>query len=128
MPYALLRSGGLSTGNMLDWGVRVDGVMGGRSDGSVSVVGSSVFFRGNINTNGGGFAYMTTQGIGSADISQYQGISVELGSLDAATVGNAPVGFEVELEGATGCCGLSAAFAVPITASAGELGPKSNQP
>ena len=76
MPYALLRSGGLSTGNMLDWGVRVDGVMGGRSDGSVSVVGSSVLFQGNINTNGGGFAYMTTQGIGSADISQYQGISV----------------------------------------------------
>ena len=128
MPYALLRSGGLSTGNMLDWGVTVDGVMGGRSDGSVSVVGSSVFFRGNINTNGGGFAYMTTRGIGSVDISQYQGISLELGSLDAATVGNAPVGFEVELEGTTGCCGLSAAFAVPITASAGDLGPKSNQP
>jgi hypothetical protein len=127
MPYALLRSGGLSTGNMLDWGVRVDGVMGGQSDGSVSVAGSSVFFQGSINTNGGGFAYMTTQGIGSADISQYQGISLELGSLDAATVGNAPVGFEVELEGTTGCCGLSAAFAVPTTASAGELEPNFNQ-
>ena len=119
MPFALLRSGGLNTGNMLNWGVTVDGVMGGRSSGTASVVGSTVLFQGNINTNGGGFAYMT-RGINSADISQYQGLSLELGSLDAATVGNSPIGFEVELEGSNNCCGLSAAFAVPATASAGE--------
>ena len=39
MPFALLRSGGLNTGNMLNWGVTVDGVMGGRSSGTASVVG-----------------------------------------------------------------------------------------
>eukprot|EP00964_Phaeocystis_antarctica_P022439 scaffold12455_cov62-Phaeocystis_antarctica.AAC.6 len=37
MPFALLRSGGLNTGNMLNWGVTVDGVMGGRSSGTASV-------------------------------------------------------------------------------------------
>ena len=119
MPFSLLRSGGLSTGNMLNWGVTVDGVMGGLSEGTASVAGSTVRFQGNINTNGGGFAYMTGV-VNSADISQYQGISLELGSLDAATVGNSPIGFEVELEGSPGCCGLSAAFAVPATTSAGE--------
>ena len=98
MPFSLLRSGGLSTGNMLNWGVTVDGVMGGLSEGIASVAGSTVRFQGNINTNGGGFAYMTGV-VNSADISQYQGISLELGSLDAATVGNSPIGFEVELEG-----------------------------
>ena len=119
MAFALLRSGGLSTGDMLNWGVIVDGVMGGRSEGTTRVEGSTVLFQGNINTNGGGFAYMT-RSINSADISQYQGISLELGSLDATTVGNSPIGFEVELEGSNGCCGLSAAFAVPATAGAGE--------
>ena len=119
MAFALLRSGGLSTGDMLNWGVTVDGVMGGRSEGTTRVEGSTVLFQGNINTNGGGFAYMT-RSINSADISQYQGISLELGSLDATTVGNSPIGFEVELEGSNGCCGLSAAFAVPATAGAGE--------
>ena len=119
MAFALLRSGGLSTGDMLNWGVTVDGVMGGRSEGTARVEGSTVLFQGNINTNGGGFAYMT-RSINSADISQYQGISLELGSLDATTVGNSPIGFEVELEGSNGCCGLSAAFAVPATAGAGE--------
>ena len=107
---------------MLNWGVTVDGVMGGRSTGAASVVGSSVIFQGNVNTNGGGFVYMSRVSSSSSDLSQYQGISLELGSLDAATVGNAPLGFEVELQGAANyCCGLSAAFAVPATANAGQL-------
>ena len=122
MPYELLRSGGLSSGNMLNWGVTVDGVMGGRSVGTTSVAGSSVRFQGLVNTNGGGFAYMSQTNYGSlnANLSQYQGISLELGSLDAATVGNAPLGFELELQGSSNCCGLSAAFAVPATALDGE--------
>ena len=119
MPFALLRAGGLSTGNMLNWGVTVDGVMGGRSEGTASVAGSSVVFQGNVNTNGGGFVYMS-RAISSADISQFKGISLEFGSLDAATSGNAPIGFEVELQGDRNCCGLSAAFAAPVTAGAGE--------
>ena len=118
MPYDLLRSGGSSTGSMVNWGVTVDGVMGGQSSGTVSTAGSTLSFQGTVNTNGGGFVYMSRS---VSDLSQYAGLSLELGSLDAATVGDAPLGFEVELQGASYCCGLSADFAVPATASAGEL-------
>ena len=90
MPYDLLRSGGQSTGSMQNWGVTVDGVMGGLSSGTASILDSSkVSFQGNVNTNGGGFVYMTRSSSG-IDISQYAGISLTLGSLDAAVVGNAP--------------------------------------
>ena len=47
------------------------------------------------------------------------GIRIGLSSL-ALSSSSAPLAFEVALTGGSGCCGLSANFAVPATESAGE--------
>ena len=98
MPYDLLSSA---------WRVTVDGVMGGQSRGSVTALGGSagVRFEGYLDTDGGGFVYISRSGMSGLDLEDRAGFFFELGSLDAAVVGNAPLSFQVELEGGGGCCG-----------------------
>ena len=98
-------------------GVTVDGVMGGRSDadGSVSGDDGTISFSGTVNTNGGGFAYMTLIG-DSMDLSSEAGILLEFNTMDFETYGAAPIAFAIELSGSERCS-LVAAFAVPTTAA-----------
>ena len=100
--------------------VTLDGVMGGKSTASGTAVSSdgSITFTGSINTNGGGFAYMTMLGGQTMDLSSQTGIMVSMDSMDMQSYGMAPIAFNFELEG-SGRCTLSAAFAVPTTAVAG---------
>ena len=94
--------------------VSTDQVMGGSSSGTVNV-GEAVTFEGTVNTNGGGFAYVTLDGGTVMDISAELGIYLEFDSMSSSAYGAAPVAFQIELEGSQSCT-LTGAFAVPTTA------------
>ena len=87
MPLDLLR---YSDGSRRPWAVTVDGVMGGKSSGSVSYPGTGLRFEGYLNTDGGGFTYMHHRSRPPLDLSQYAGIRLTFATVDAASVGNAP--------------------------------------
>ena len=96
-----------------------DGVMGGRSSGTATATAEdgSIEFRGTINTNGGGFSYMTIYGSGTMDLSSADGLHVAFDTMESAQYGAAPIAFSISLSG-SGPCALEAAFAVPTTAVA----------
>ena len=97
--------------------VTVDGVMGGRSNAQGTVDSTqSISFQGRVNTNGGGFAYITLSGGLSMDLSGATGIYLAFDSMDIATYGSAPIAFKITLESRRRCA-MAAAFAVPTTAS-----------
>jgi hypothetical protein len=59
-----------------DWFVVLDGVMGGRSQGDVSMTESSIIFKGKVSLeNNGGFASLRTS-YGDFDLSSYKMVSV----------------------------------------------------
>ena len=98
--------------------VTVDGVMGGRSnaEASVSTEDGTISFAGTVNTDGGGFAYLTLSGP-SMDLSSEAGVLLEFNTMPFDTFGAAPIAFAIELSGSERCS-LVAAFAVPTTAVA----------
>ena len=86
--------------------------------GATTQTADALTFEGYLSTQGGGFAYATV-GLGDVDLSGTVGIRIGLSSL-ALSSSSAPLAFEVALTGGSGCCGLSANFAVPATESEGE--------
>ena len=94
--------------------VTTDNVMGGSSSGTVDVSASSITFQGAVDTNGGGFAYVTLGGGGTMDLASEAGVHVEFDTMSSSVYGAAPLAFQIELEGGRSCS-LTGAFAVPTT-------------
>ena len=59
-----------------DWTVQNDGVMGGDSQGSVSVDGGTLVFTGTVVTEGGGFTSALAER--DADLSAYSGLALRV--------------------------------------------------
>ena len=119
------------------WYVQVDGVMGGRSTGTLSFAsddggdGSSnpttMVFSGNINMIGGGFSSVRRDLGGSVDLSGHAGIVVEVEAQGAppraeeGQVGRpraAPLGLHLQLNDDKPFWGFAAAFAIPFSSDA----------
>ena len=96
--------------------VTVDGVMGGRSTGGAAWQNGGIRFEGNVNTYGGGFAYLVLQFSVALDLSGQSGLLFEYDTLPYSTYGSAPIAVQVSLESSKRCS-LTGAFAIPTTAS-----------
>ena len=96
--------------------VTVDGVMGGRSTGGAAWQNGGIRFEGNVNTYGGGFAYLVLQFSAALDLSGQSGLLFEYDTLPYSTYGSAPIAVQVSLESSKRCS-LTGAFAIPTTAS-----------
>ena len=96
--------------------VTVDGVMGGRSTGGAAWQNGGIRFEGNVNTYGGGFAYLVLQFSVALDLSGQSGLMFEYDTLPYSTYGSAPIAVQVSLESSKRCS-LTGAFAIPTTAS-----------
>mmetsp|Transcript_42453 Transcript_42453/g.70601 ORF Transcript_42453/g.70601 Transcript_42453/m.70601 type:complete len:397 (+) Transcript_42453:166-1356(+) len=132
--------GGDSTGSLsscsssessVAWDVTLDGVMGGDSTGAVTGgdsigkmtgVGTcpGVVFDGVINTVGGGFATMSLSHSPPLKLLGAKGVLITVETAQPQMNGFAPTAFELEFgvgeQANVGCCSLTAAFAVPVTA------------
>ena len=96
--------------------VTVDGVMGGRSTGGAAWQNGGIRFEGNVNTYGGGFAYLVLQFSAALDLSGQSGLLFEYDTLPYSTYGSALIAVQVSLESSKRCS-LTGAFAIPTTAS-----------
>jgi hypothetical protein len=95
----------------------IDGVMGGDSTASASINEKGVLtFVGTLVTVGGGFAYVSTTGGPSVDLTGAAGLLVEFESIEASKFGDAPIAFSVSLHEYGQKCALVSAFAVPTCA------------
>jgi len=75
------------------WYVTLDGVMGGRSTGTLTIENNALFFSGYLNVAGGGFANIRRQI--SSNLQAYEGISIEFETQNGGTV---PIAWELQLE------------------------------
>ena len=98
--------------------VTVDGVMGGLSSAQLTAINGTYVFEGDVNTNGGGFAYATFVPGDSMNLSSASGLWARFSTMDFATYGAAPVAITVTLKSSGAACSLVGAFAVPTTQSA----------
>jgi len=80
-------------GSPSSWSVVLDGVMGGRSTGSITTSGNVLYFDGNCNLNGGGFASIRRSV--QADLSAHAGIVVTFETQDG---GSRPIAWELQVE------------------------------
>ena len=62
------------------WYIQNDGVMGGRSSGTLELADSGAKFEGSINLNGGGFASFR-RSFAARDLTSYAGLWVEFDTL-----------------------------------------------
>ena len=91
------------------WSVVLDGVMGGRSTGSIDASDSVLHFTGNCNLNGGGFASIRRSV--QADLSAHAGVVVTFETQDG---GSRPIGWELQVEDSSRYS-YGHAFANPIS-------------
>lgn len=114
------------------WRAQVDGVMGGRSSGTLRFEdgGTVLSFSGVVDLDGGGFASVR-RSFGAAatlDLTPYAGIEVRLATTRARGGGDgdgggdvqAPLGLHLQLHDGASRYGFAAAFAVPLSDAAGE--------
>ena len=89
----------------------VDGVMGGRSTGTVTSANGGLLFQGYLETRGGGFAYIRmTGGSGNQlDLTPFAGLElvVEPIQTSMSSPSTAPVAFEIELSSGGLCSSVS---------------------
>ena len=90
--------------------------MGGRSTGGAAWQNGGIRLEGNVNTYGGGFAYLVLQFSVALDLSGQSGLLFEYDTLPYSTYGSAPIAVQVSLESSKRCS-LTGAFAIPTTAS-----------
>lgn len=111
------------------WKVVVDGVMGGKSLGSLEFLDSdrTMVFSGNIDLDGGGFSSVSKSLETRLDFRNFAGIVVELeATSDNVFVGsmndidNAPLGLHLQLRDKT-FIGFASAFAVPLASESGVV-------
>uniref|UniRef100_A0A6U2CT99 NADH:ubiquinone oxidoreductase intermediate-associated protein 30 domain-containing protein n=1 Tax=Hemiselmis andersenii TaxID=464988 RepID=A0A6U2CT99_HEMAN len=108
-------SGGWSDG---EWYVQVDGVMGGKSSGSLSFPSSSVMqFSGVISLDGGGFSSVRSYRM-SHDLSSYAGVSV---AFETMAPGSVPMGMHIQFAMSGSRYSYAAAYAIPPGQNAGDV-------
>lgn len=116
-PSKILDGGNASGWDKSSWKVQVDGVMGGRSSGSLSFIDDdeTMFFSGNIVTRGGGFSSVRRFFDETIDMSSYAGIVVEVEPLnfDLPNI-SSPIGLHLQLHDTRSYWAFSAAFAIPV--------------
>lgn len=105
-----------------DWYVQVDGVMGGKSTGSMEFLQDDTVmkFTGDINLDGGGFSSVRRRV--SLDLTGYAGIVVTL-EADLRASGqetSPPIGIHLQLDDRTSRYDFSSAFSIPLSSSSGE--------
>jgi len=106
----------------MGWRVQVDGVMGGRSSGSLEFLDSRsvLHFTGNINLNGGGFSSVRKSIRNPIDLSGYAGIVIDLVTTVAHNGATPPLGMHLQLHDSSSRYGYASAFSVPLSEFAGE--------
>ena len=67
------------------WYIQNDGVMGGRSSGTLELADSGAKFEGSINLNGGGFASFR-RSFAARDLTSYAGLWVEFDTLQEDSI------------------------------------------
>ncbi|EJK69188.1 hypothetical protein THAOC_09585, partial [Thalassiosira oceanica] len=104
------------------WRVQVDGVMGGRSSGSLEFLDSRsvLHFTGNINLNGGGFSSVRKSIRNPIDLSGYAGIVIDLVTTVAHNGATPPLGMHLQLHDSSSRYGYASAFSAPLSEFAGE--------
>jgi len=100
-----------------DWYVQVDGVMGGKSTGSMEFLEDNqvLKFTGDINLDGGGFSSVRKRV--SLDLTGYAGIVVTL-EADARSLNentSPPIGIHLQLDDRTSRYDFSSAFSIPLS-------------
>eukprot|EP01083_Nonionella_stella_P007306 21130_1 len=111
------------------WRLQVDGVMGGKSSGSLNFEDSNsiLSFDGDIVLDGGGFSSVRKTRFDVVDLTSYAGIEVELETTDGynsdganANENNPPLGMHLQFGDTSSYFGYASAFAIPLTSTAGE--------
>ena len=100
-----------------DWFVQVDGVMGGKSTGSMEFLEDNqvLKFTGDISLDGGGFSSVRKRL--SLDLTGYAGIVVTL-EADARSLNEKttpPIGIHLQLDDRTSRYDFSSAFSIPLS-------------
>jgi transforming growth factor-beta-induced protein len=105
--------GGSQEWDKSQWNVVLDGVMGGKSSGSVDVKDGKMVFAGSISLDGGGFS--SVRKAISGDLSTYAGIYLETDAIPYTAHGTA-LGVHVTLSDAS-WYDFSAPVAIPMSDS-----------
>lgn len=92
------------------WYIQNDGVMGGRSSGTLELADSGAKFEGSINLNGGGFASFR-RSFAARDLTSYAGLWVELDTLPEDSI--VPLAVHIALNDASRYNDFGAAIALP---------------
>eukprot|EP00439_Symbiodinium_sp_Y106_P020530 s15_g2.t1 len=92
------------------WYIQNDGVMGGRSSGTLELADSGANFEGSINLNGGGFASFR-RSFAARDLTSYAGLWVEFDTLPEDSI--VPLAIHVALNDASRYNDFGAAIALP---------------
>jgi len=111
LPAERFTLAGGNSWNSNQWSVTVDGVMGGRSTGSVTFQDGMMIFSGSINLNGGGFSSVRSSR--SVDLTGYAGFWVEVGTTSAD---RAPLVLALQFEDTSGR-DYMAPVALPVATS-----------
>jgi uncharacterized surface protein with fasciclin (FAS1) repeats len=107
----LVLAGGSKNWDPNVWSVTVDGVMGGKSTGSVAFEAGTMVFAGNINLNGGGFS--SVRAAVAVDLTDYAGFWLEVGTTSAD---QAPLVLAFQIEDSTRR-DFTAPIALPLASS-----------
>ena len=106
------------------WYVQVDGVMGGKSSGTLDFIAGGndddhvMEFTGTISLDGGGFSSVRRSYVGGLlDLSDYAGVVVTLETQSSSAFAP-PLGVELSFGDATSRYDFSSAFAVPLSTNA----------